>query len=42
VNVYQNIFKSKAQVKEIQVNCTDKSPQELGDEILSDPLLKDR
>jgi hypothetical protein len=38
---YQNIFKSKAQVKEIQVNCKDKNPQQIGDEILCDPVLKD-
>jgi hypothetical protein len=38
---YQNTFNSKAQVKEIQVNCKDKNPQQIGDEILYDPLLKD-
>jgi len=38
---YQKIFNSKAQVKEIQLNCEDKTLQQLQEEILNDPVLKD-
>jgi thymidylate kinase len=38
---YQNIFKSKAQVKEIQVNYKDRNPQQVAYEILHNPLLRD-
>lgn len=38
---YQNIFKSKAQVKEIVVNSKDKNPQQVAYEIIDNPLLRD-
>jgi hypothetical protein len=38
---HQHIFNSKARVKEIQLYCKDKTTQQLQDEILNDPVLKD-
>jgi hypothetical protein len=37
----QHIFNSKARVKEIRLYCKDKTTQQLQDEILNDPVLKD-